>query len=118
MWRRRPPGDRRRRGAREMPRRFPHGFHVVLLASCVLIRSPFTIVVSRSTGRRPPPAPRTDRSAKQPVPAVTTVTNGLPAATAGAGPGSGNPADPAAAGLRRLRLAVTVLGPLTLVTAP
>jgi hypothetical protein len=85
--------------------RVPLGFCVVL------------VVVSRSTGRHPPPAPRADRSAEQPVPAAAAVADGLPAATAGAGPGSGNPADPAAAGLRRLRLAVTVLGPITIVTA-
>ena len=36
---------------------------------------------------------------------------------AAAGGGGGGAADPAAAGLRRLRLAVTVLGPLTVVTA-
>jgi hypothetical protein len=94
-----------------MPRRVPIGFYVVL------IRSPFTVVVSRSTGRHPRPAPRTDRSADQPMPAAATVADGLPAATVAAGPGSGNPADPAAAGLRRLRLAVTVLGPITIVTA-
>src|SRR4051794_29903298 len=75
------------------------------------------VVVNRSTGRRPPPAPRTDRSAEQPMPAATTAANGQPATTAGAGPGSGDPADPAAAGLSRLRLAVTVLGPITIVTA-
>ena len=51
------------------------------------------------------------------MPAASTAADGLPAATVGAGPGSGNPADPAAAGLRRLRLAVTVLGPITIVTA-
>jgi hypothetical protein len=100
-----------------MPRRFPLGFYVVLVGSCVLIRSPFTVVVSRSTGRHPPPVPRTDRSAEQPMPAATTAADDLPAATASADPGSGNPADPAAAGLRRLRLAVTVLGPITIVTA-
>ena len=75
------------------------------------------VVVSRSTGRHPPPAPRTDRSAEQPMPAATTVADGQSAATVGTGSGSGTPADPAAAGLRRLRLAVTVLGPLTLATA-
>ncbi len=98
-----------------MPRRFPVGSSVALLASCALIRALSPAAVTRSTSRHPPPASRT--SAKRPVTAATTVADGLPAATAGAGPGSGNPADPAAAGLRRLRLAVTVLGPLTIVTA-
>lgn len=73
--------------------------------------------MSRSTSRRPPPAHRPDHSAEQPAPAATPVANGLPAVTVDAGPGSGNLGDPAAAGLRRLRLAVTVLGPLTIVTA-
>ncbi len=73
--------------------------------------------MSRSTGRHPPPAPRADRSAEQLAPAAAAAADGLPAAAAGASPGGGNPADPAAAGLRRLRLAVTVLGPLTIVTA-
>ena len=95
----------------------PLGFYVGLVASCVLIRSPITVVVSRSTGRHPPPAPRTDRSAEQPMPAASTVADGKPAATVGTGPGTGNPADPAAAGLRWLRLAVTVLGPITILTA-
>ena len=76
----RPPGDRRRSGRREMPRHVPLGFYVVLVVSCVLIRSPFTVVVSRSTGRHPPPAPGTDRSAEQPVPAATAAADGLPAA--------------------------------------
>jgi hypothetical protein len=84
----------------------------VRLGFCVAL-----IVVSRWTGRPPPPAPRADRSAEQSVPAAAAVADGLPVATVGAGPGSDNPADPAAAGLRRLRLAVTVLGPITIVTA-
>jgi hypothetical protein len=75
------------------------------------------LVVSRSTGRHPPPAPGGDRSAEQLASAATASDDGLPAAPAGAGPGGGNPTDPAAAGLRRLRLAVTVLGPITIVTA-
>src|SRR5215470_2174392 len=76
------------------------------------------VVVSRSAGRHPPPAPRADRSAEQPVPAATAAADGAPAAAAaGAGSAGSTPADPAAAGLRRLRLAVTVLGPLTIVTA-
>src|SRR5262245_18134390 len=88
--------------------RVPLGFRVVL------IRGPCTDVVSRSTGRHPPPAPGADRSAEQPVPADAAAADAPPAATAGAGPGGGGPA---AAGLRRLRLAATVLGPLTIVTA-
>src|SRR5262249_38752380 len=88
LWRPRPPGDPPRRGAREGPRPFPLGCRVALIVSRVLVRSPSTVVVSRSTFRRRPPPPRKDRSA-----------------------------DPAAAGLRRLRLAVTVLGPISIVTA-
>ncbi|WP_433157914.1 hypothetical protein [Kribbella sp. CA-247076] len=49
------------------------------------------------------------------MPAATTAANGQLAATAG--PLNGIPSDPAAAGLSRLRLAVTVLGPITIVTA-
>jgi hypothetical protein len=70
--------------------------------------------VSGPGGRHPPPAPGADRPAEQSAPAAATAPGGQPAAGAGGGGGS---ADPAAAGLRRLRLAVTVLGPLTIVTA-
>jgi hypothetical protein len=95
----------------------PLGCYVALVASKFLIGHPLTLVVSQSTGRHPPSAPGTDRSAEQPRPADTMVADGLPRATLGAGPGSGNTADPAAAGLRRLRFAVTILGPITIATA-
>jgi hypothetical protein len=77
------------------------------------------VVVSRPSSQNPPNDLPTGGFAEQPTPAATAADE-MAASAASTVSGNGNPADPAdpaAAGLKRLRLAATVLGPLTIVTA-